>query len=326
MEDHEQKLKEVRKYLGGSEAAAILGLSKYQSALSVYLRQIGEDVSVPDNEKMLWGRLLESVIAQEYARRTGYKVWHNNEYKHFIHPQHPWMGCLPDALTEDGPSGPGVLEIKTASEYVKHEWDDGKAPEAYIVQLMHNMAVVGVEWGALVVLIGGSDFRIVPFDRDEELIDLIIQKESEFWHNNVLKKIPPDPTGASIDVLSKLYKHDNGTSIVLSQDEIGKAIHQYLDTKAALDALTKKNDDAKAIIQAAMGEASQGIYQDKDTTYGISWSTVKGRVGFDQKALEKKYPEIYKEFSYIGPGYRRFAIREKKAEIGHTKVKEVSHG
>lgn len=326
MEDHEQKLKEVRKYLGGSEAAAVLGLSRYQSALSVYLRQIGEDVSVPDNEKMLWGRLLESVIAKEYERRTGYQTWHNNKYKHYTHFRHSWMGCLPDAIAHDPERGNGVIEIKTASEYVKHEWNDGNSPEEYIVQLMHNMAVVGTSWGALVVLIGGSDFRIVPFDRDDELIDLIIQKESEFWHNHVLKRIPPDPTGASLDVLSKLYRKDNGTSIVLRQDEIGKAIHQYLDTKAALDELSKKNDDAKAVIQAAMGEASQGIYQDNGTTYGISWSTVKGRVSFDAKALEKDYPDLYGKYMKTGASYRRFAVKEKKAEIGHTKVKEVANG
>ena len=156
------------------------------------------------------------------------------------------------------------------------------------------------------------------------MISLIIQKESEFWHEHVLKRIPPDPTGASLDVLSKLYKHDNGTSIVLSQDEIGKAIHQYLDTKAALDALTKKNDDAKAIIQAAMGEASQGIYQDNDTTYSISWSTVKGRVSFDAKSFEKDNPELYQRYVKAGASYRRFTVKHKRLAVEGGKQRRIA--
>lgn len=318
-------LQERTKYLGGSEAAAILGLSKYQSALSVYLNKIGEGIEVEDNEKMLWGRLLESVIAAEYARRTGYKVWHNAEYKHYIHPEYPWMGCLPDAIAHDPFRGDGVLEIKTASEYVKNEWDDGNSPEQYVVQLYHNMAVCGTVWGALVVLIGGSDFRIHEYNADKELFDLIVQKESEFWHEHVLKRIPPDPTGASLDVLGKLYKQDNGSSIVLRQVEVGNAIRQYLDTKTALEALTKKHEDAKAVIQAAMGEASQGIYHDGDVTYGVSWSTVKGRVGFDSKQLEKDNPELFMKYMKTGASYRRFAVKEKKTAIENKKAKEITH-
>lgn len=319
-------LDERKKYLGGSEAAAVIGLSKYQSALEVYLRKIGEGIEVEDNEKMLWGRLLESVIAQEYARRTGYKVWHNAEYNHFIHPKYPWMGCLPDAIAGDPDRGDGVIEIKTASEYVKHEWDDGNSPEQYLVQLYHNMAVCGFSWGALVVLVGGSDFRIHEYKADRDLMELIIQKESDFWNNHVMKRIPPDPSGASLNVLAKMYPKDAGTSIVLRQDEIGKAIHTYLDTKTALEALTKKNDDSKATIQAAMGEASQGIYTDPDgTIFSVSWSSVKGRVGFDAKQLEKDNPELYKKYMKTGASYRRFAVKEKKLAIENKKAKEIAH-
>lgn len=320
-----QWLVERKKGIGGSDAAAVLGLSPYSSPLAVYLDKIGEGEPIEENERMAWGLKLEKLIVAEYENRRPVKVEHNTEQRISIHPHHEWMCCTLDAVaypTEDE-SNPGVVQAKNVDRFMKHEWED-HVPEHYLVQLMHEIAVTGYSWGALVVLIGGNEWRHFEFDRDDELIDLIIQKESEFWHEHVLKRIPPDPTGASLDVLAKMYRKDNGSSVVLREDEIGKAIHQYLDTKAALDALTKKNDDAKAIIQAAMGEASQGIYQDNDTTYGISWSTVKGRVSFDAKALERDNPELYMKYMKTGASYRRFAVKEKKAAIEGGKQRRIA--
>lgn len=320
-------LSERKKGIGGSDAAAVLGLSPYSSPLAVYLDKIGEAEPIEENERMAWGLKLEKLIVAEYENRKPVKVIHNTEQIISIHPQQEWMCCTLDAVAypSEDESNPGVIQAKNVDRFMKQEWED-HVPDHYLIQLMHEIAVTGYSWGALVVLIGGNEWRCFEFDRDDELIDLIIQKESEFWHEHVLKRIPPDPTGASLDVLSKLYKHDNGTSIVLSQDEIGKAIHQYLDTKAALDALKKKNDDAKAIIQAAMGEASQGIYQDKDTTYGISWSTVKGRVSFDAKAFEKDNPELYQRYVKTGASYRRFMVKEKKLAIDGEQKRRIANG
>lgn len=320
----EQHKKERRKGIGGSEAASVLGIG-YVSPLAVYLDKIGEGVPVEENEAMYWGTALEKRIAQEYSIRTGLKVRWNIEQELSIHPDHEWMICTLDAEVDCPRRGPGVLECKNVGAWMKGEWED-RVPDHYLVQLMHNIAVKGYKWGALAVLIGGQTFRYFDFDRDDDLIKVIMDKEAAFWFNNVMQRVPPDPTGASLDVLSRLYQKDNGTAITLTGDAIGKAIRQYIDTKAALENLTKKHNDAKALIQSAMGEAAQGIYQDGNTTYGISWSTVKGRVGFDAKAFEKDNPEMYQKYVKIGASYRRFAVKEKKAAIGHTKMKEVANG
>lgn len=73
--DREQWLEERKKGIGGSEAAAIMGLDKNRSALAVYLDKIGEGVSVEENERMHWGTMLEEQIALEYERRNGRNVY-----------------------------------------------------------------------------------------------------------------------------------------------------------------------------------------------------------------------------------------------------------
>src|SRR5690606_28440496 len=58
-----------RKGIGGSEIAAIAGLSPFETPLSVYLRKIGELPDKEETEAMYWGSVLENVIAEEYKRR-----------------------------------------------------------------------------------------------------------------------------------------------------------------------------------------------------------------------------------------------------------------
>ncbi|HPS93892.1 MAG TPA: YqaJ viral recombinase family protein [Deltaproteobacteria bacterium] len=323
--NREQWLKDRKKGIGGSDAAAVLGLNPYSSALAVYLDKIGEGEPVEENERMGWGLKLEKLIVAEYETRTGMRVVHNTEQSISIHPVHDWMCCTLDAVAYplDDPKNGGVLQAKNVDRFMKHEWED-RVPEHYLIQLMHEIAVTGLKWGALVVLIGGNEWRSYEFDRDEDLISLIIEKESAFWHENVLKRIPPDPTGASLEVLGRMYKQDNGKSITLYDDAIGKAITSYLDAKAHLDRYTKQKEDSEAIIKSAMGDAAQGIYQAGDTMFGISWSSVKGRVGFDAKTFEQENPELYKKYVKTGASYRRFMVKEKKAAIGQTKLKEVA--
>jgi putative phage-type endonuclease len=317
-------LKERCKGIGGSDAAAVLGLSRYKSPLAVYLDKIGEGVPVESTERMEWGLKLEPIILAEYGIRTRLKVEHNSTQKISCNPDHDWLICTLDGIAYHPEKGPGVVQCKNVDRFSQSEWGD-LVPREYFIQLYHEIAVTGFSWGALAVLIGGCEFRYFDFDRDEDLISLIIQKERSFWFNNVSENIPPNPTGASLDVLSRIYSRDNGTSLTLTSDEVGSAIVSYLDAKAHLEAYTKQKEDSEAIIKAAMGEAAKGVYQNSNTTYGISWTTVKGRVGFDSKQLEKDQPELFQKYMKPGADYRRFSIKEKKTLITNNPLKEVDN-
>jgi putative phage-type endonuclease len=303
-------LKERCKGIGGSDAAAVLGLSRYKSALAVYLDKIGEGEEIEMSEKMAWGLKLEKLILEEYGIRTGLPVQHNSIQAITVNSEHEWFICTLDGTATHPDKGSGVIQCKAVDKYMRHEWED-QVPEEYLIQLHHEIGVTGFKWGALAVLIGGNEFRYFGFDRDEELITLIRNREEEFWKENVLKRIPPDPTGASLDILSKMYREDSGKSITLRDDSIGKAILSFLSTKEQIERFTKEKEDAEAVIKAAMQDASQGIYMDGQRTFGISWTTVKGRTGFDSKQFEKDYPELYLKYMKTGASYRRFAVKEK---------------
>uniref|UniRef100_UPI00193103D1 YqaJ viral recombinase family protein n=1 Tax=Caenibacillus caldisaponilyticus TaxID=1674942 RepID=UPI00193103D1 len=71
---HDEWLRERRKGIGGSDAAAILGLNKWKSPIQVYMEKIGEIESDVSSEAAYWGHVLEDVVAREFSKRTGKKV------------------------------------------------------------------------------------------------------------------------------------------------------------------------------------------------------------------------------------------------------------
>ena len=53
------------------------------------------------------------------------------------------------------------------------------------------MEIISKSYLLLSSLIGGKKFVYKEILRDENVINMIIQIEKDFWFNNVLKKVPP---------------------------------------------------------------------------------------------------------------------------------------
>ena len=77
--------------IGSSDAAVAVGLSPYKCPLSLWLEKTGrkEPEDISHKEAVLWGIELEPVLAQVYAKRTGYKVRRVNAV--LQHPEQPVM-------------------------------------------------------------------------------------------------------------------------------------------------------------------------------------------------------------------------------------------
>ena len=167
---------EARKQgLGGSDVATIACLSKWKSQVQVFLEKTQaieqEDVQ---SEVAYFGNVLEEVVAQEFAKRTGLKVQRRNAI--LQHPEYPWMLANVDRLIVGERIG---LECKTASEYLKK---NGRMKKylLLIFQCQHYMAVTGYEAWWIAVLIGGNKFVYKKIERDEDIIQYLINMERTF--------------------------------------------------------------------------------------------------------------------------------------------------
>ena len=139
-------LKNRAKYLGGSDAACILGLNPYKSNLELYREKIGL-VEAPDlsgNEAVEYGtkaeehiRALFALDHQEYTvEYVENNSWHNSKY--------PFAAASLDGWSTDENGRHGILEIKTAtitSKAQSEKWKDGHIPDNYYCQVLFYLGV-----------------------------------------------------------------------------------------------------------------------------------------------------------------------------------------
>lgn len=168
-------------YIGGSDAAASLGLSKFKTISELYEEKVAaQAVEREDTEKMWAGRKLEPVIAEMFAERTGKQVVRQSYF--YCHPVHSFMGANIDFAVVGENAG---LECKNTSSK--------NIPEEYHLQCHHYMAVTGASRWYLAYLLYGWKFDYIAIERDDELIDMLISGESDFWDSYVIPARAPLP-------------------------------------------------------------------------------------------------------------------------------------
>ena len=284
--------------VGGSEAAAASGLSRWQSKLGLWLDKLGQGKPVEESEQMYWGTVMEPVLLAEFSKRTG------KEAKPcpfmFQSVEHPWMIADIDGYTKEPDGSTSIIEIKTASSFSVNDWADG-VPLQYLLQLNHYFSVTGLHKGYLVVLIGGNEFQIHEIERDEEIINNLIALEYDFWQH-VVNKIQPEPDSQSGDALNQLYPQANNTSILLD-DTADNLISDYLNIKAIEDDVKAKKAELENKLKSMLGQAELGKSK---AGYTVKWSNSSSS-RIDTTALKKAEPELAAKYTKESSS-RRFSV------------------
>ena len=71
-------LKRRKTGIGGSDVAAVLGLSKWKTPYQLWVDKTSDNVVEEESEILHFGQVLEQVEADEYARRNRVKVQRRN--------------------------------------------------------------------------------------------------------------------------------------------------------------------------------------------------------------------------------------------------------
>lgn len=285
--------------IGGSDVAAILGLSKRRTPLDIYNSKIADDPIEESNPSIEWGNRLEPVIRQKYADETGLPVTIPN--KTFRHPDYPFMIANVDGLLPDG----AVLEIKTARSGT--DWGEegtDEIPEYYLTQVQHYMTVVGAKMCDVAVLIGASDFRIYHVDFDPEIAAMLIEEEKAFWQR-VIDRNPPAPrTYAEASIAFPRSKANS----VEATDEILNDAAELESVNRQIEELKARKEELQGTITSFMGESDTLALCGKTIA---TWKTSKPRVTFDSAAFKAKHPDLYAQYLKEGVASRRFLLKIK---------------
>lgn len=299
--NHEE-WKELRShYIGGSDAAAVVGLNPYSSAFSLWAEKTGKIPGFDGNLATEVGTYLEEFVAQKFAQETGKKVRKANQS--FFNSDYPWAiaNIDRDVVGEDA-----GLEIKTTTELNLKRFKNGEYPANYYAQMVHYLAVTGKKRWYLAVLIGNREFKWFTLDRDEAEIEALMTAEKDFW-NHVTQDIPPDPDGlgATTDTLKTLYADSNDDVVDLYSYSVD--LDRYLAINRKIKELEEMRDEAANKVKAFMGEAGGG----ECDRFKVSWKTSTRRT-FDSKRFAKENPDIDLSEYYKESSTRTFRVTEQK--------------
>lgn len=290
--------------IGGSDAAAACGLSKWKSPAQLYLDKTAPiERQESESEHLRQGRDFEDYVARRFCEATGKKVRRDNYM--MSDDEYPFLIADIDrrVVGEDA-----ILECKTTSPYNRDKWADGQIPIEYELQCLHYMSVTGARKCYIACLIFGTDFIIREIDWDDETIEMLRAKEIEFWTEYVEKGVMPEPDGSSAydDALKKRFAGGLDETVTL---DIGREMFRsYMDRKELIKELEGLNAMIEQEIKVQLGDANFG----ENDLFTVSYKPSKS-VRLDTKRIKKEAPEIYEKYGKETES-RRFLIKEIKDE------------
>jgi putative phage-type endonuclease len=286
------------KKIGGSDISALLGLSRWKSAHSLYLHLIGELPPTKDNPAMERGRKLEPVVASIFqANHEEYCVF---EHGIVTHREHDFLIGSPDFLLSDMDSNYGTdytpvsgLEIKTADISKANEWGEegtDEIPVEYLIQCQWYAGLLGVpDWHLAVGFVKPGSKKIVGYREyyiksDPARYEAMKQMAVDFWNNHVVPQIAPEIVTADAATVEYYRKKERSKDAMIYSDEaLDEKINSLRVRQAQRKEAERMEELEKTQLIAMLGSA-EGII-DRFTGKNALTFKEQSTTSFDHKAL-----------------------------------------
>ena len=188
--------------IGGSDAAAVMGLNKYRSNLDLWKEKTGiKKNTFAGNPATEYGKRAEHHIRELFLLDYSDLKCEYHEYRMYANDEHKFLYATLDGELTDEYGKRGILEIKTTTIRNPKQWDewDNKIPDSYYVQVLHQLLATGWDYAwlrAYIRYFKGDDLRATIKDyfinRADVTDDLneLLKSEIKFWDAVVNKKEP----------------------------------------------------------------------------------------------------------------------------------------
>jgi len=298
--DNEEWLEQRTKGIGGSDVAAIMGLSPWRTPAQVWLEKTGraEPEDIGDRPYVAFGNIMEPIVGGWYSQRHEDRIVRRvNAICQSI--DRPWAQASLDYEVRDGERW-GVLEIKTARS--AKDWQDG-VPLYYQTQIIHYMTVTGRKFADVAVFFRDTcEFAEYRVEYDQEDALALVGDVDEFWHNYVVADVMPKLSGTAGEIgsLTDYYgAATEGIASMVGNTEALQAIEAYQDA-AAREKVAKADKTAASATLVNLIGNGKGIETD---VARVTWSRYRAD-RFDVKTFRAEHPDLYQSYctSYMKNG------------------------
>jgi putative phage-type endonuclease len=279
-------------YIGGSDVAAVLGLSRYKTPLMLWREKKGL-VNIQDEIPIAkFGNLFEPVMAAHFSETTGLKVRQDNSTRE--HKQYPFLRANVDRVVvkSDKHSTTGILELKTTNSYAVKNWDGGQIPIEWEYQIQHYLNITGYDYAYLQVYERDTclfhEPRFIP--RDQELINEFTPKLVAWWYKHMIGNVRPDPV--SDEDLMILHPEAKDGKTVQADAQIITLWDSLRKVKVQKTRFEALESELETQIKAKMQDAD--ILSHGDQILATWKNTTSCRL--DSTALKEQQPAIYSQY------------------------------
>jgi len=312
--DREEWLEQRRQGIGGSDTPVIIlgDEHPFTTPRELWEEKVGIRGSDTATPAMKRGTALESTIATIYAGETERKIRRVNAI--LQHERFDWMvGNIDREIVGVKGRKPGILEIKCPGLRTFSKIKREGIPDYYQLQMQHYLAVTGRKWGAFAVF-SAERWDLLHFDveRDDELIELIVERDAAFWEL-VKNGTPPE----SAEELTKVDIPPLQTDMELvriDSDAWRNAVDEFRMAKEILDEAKELESGAKERLRNLMELHGASVAEGGGLR--VYYREQAGRMTFDHKAFAKSNPGIdlspwFKQSSPSRP-FRPYFLKEEK--------------
>lgn len=302
--DRSQFLETRRKYLGGSDIPALLGIApafwRRNSPVALYYDKITPPT---DRERASTGvkrrgQRWESVVAEmlvEELESKGHVVEIVKGNERYTDPEHDFFRSEVDfEILLDGEPDITNVEIKTVHPFKAREWGESEtddAPDYTIAQLAWGLGVTRRKRGIVAALFGADQMKTFPIEGDPELIAGLRARGLKFWTEHVEARVPPGPL--FLADMGLLYPQENAEGPALAaDDDLTTKLLRMRAIDREIKARQAERDELEFTVKRVMGVNHEIIVADKSA---VSWKE-RPYSWLDQSALKEAHPAIHKEF------------------------------
>ena len=319
-----------KKSIGSSAVSQVFGECPYPDTtnLDLYYSKIGQPKVIPeskeDKEKkermFLYGHLME-----EYLHLVTRQMWPKSKLlidtNIYADPKRPFLTANLDGMMQLSDGSYIHIEYKTTSEFGDEAYANGAIPPHYKRQLIQCQHIMGVWKSRLIVSLNRDNIIVRDYVRDLDAEMEQVMEAENFWNNNVLAHIPPEPLGDPAHVVQTIRNYTGYGNTAIPETTLGPSIMsdvaQYADITSQISvlnnqvkALERMKDQSMISIAAAMGTGTKGYVTDGKKAFAISWKPQKGRISCNTKLLQLDHPDIFDQYCTTGKEPRPMKIKE----------------
>lgn len=296
--DNDEWLATRKLGVGGSDVAALVGLSPWTSPAALYLEKTGNPLpdTLSDSGIVQFGNDFEKVVLEKFAKdHPTMRVRRVNAI--LRSKKRPWaQASLDGEVCEDGEWG--ILEIKCPGSVAK--WNEG-VPAHYLAQANHYMHITGRTFCWFAAFFRDTcEYRWVRVDYDPGFAQTLEDAADDFWLNCVQQSQPPTKTFGAPDeaqALLKLYDKPSSNFLHAEDDtSVADVVDAWQKAKADEEAAAKEKRRLANYLMQLIGD-NRGIIIDGAK---ITWRRGTSSI-LDKRKLELLYPGAIAQCSETKP-------------------------